>query len=148
MSFIKTIERSILTCDKKYKRETLNLLLHSVSLFHCATTLFLKNHIIFSDLCFLFFVGVLFCVTPEVQDAAREAVDGLSNNEVANAISDSSQEQNNVISNQADEPRGDSSQPIDAIMNYAQNIVGVRTEPAVQLLVQSNAEADNLARDD
>jgi disease resistance protein RPS2 len=94
--------------------------------------------------------GVTTCklVTPEVQDAAREAVDGLSNNEVANAISDSSQEQNNVISNQADEPRGDSSQPIDAIMNYAQNIVGVRTEPAVQLLVQSNAEADNLARDD
>jgi len=37
MSFIKTIERSILTCDEKYKRETLNLLLHSVSLFHCAT---------------------------------------------------------------------------------------------------------------
>jgi len=93
--------------------------------------------------------GVKTCerVTPEVQDAAREAVDGLSNNEVANAISDSSQEQNNVISNQADEPRGDSSQPIDAIMNDAQTIVGVRTGPAVQLLVQSNAEADNLARD-
>jgi disease resistance protein RPS2 len=93
--------------------------------------------------------GVTTCerVTPEVQDAAREAVDGLSNNEVANAISDSSQEQNDIISNQADEPRGDSSQPIDAIMNDAQTIVGVRTEPAVQLLVPSNAEADNLPRD-
>ena len=51
--------------------------------------------------------GVRTCkrITPEVKDAAREAVDGLSNNEVANAISDSSQEQNNVISNQVDEPR-------------------------------------------
>ncbi|KAJ6857971.1 hypothetical protein NC652_040488 [Populus alba x Populus x berolinensis] len=60
--------------------------------------------------------------------------------------------------NQADEHRGDPSQPThdqlcspsvnnDATMNDAQNVVGVRTEPVVQVLEQSNAELDNLSVD-
>ncbi|KAG5223842.1 disease resistance protein [Salix suchowensis] len=60
--------------------------------------------------------------------------------------------------NQADEPRGDPSQPTndqhcspsvnnDIIMNNSQNLVGVRTEPVVQVLEQSNAELDNLSVD-
>uniref|UniRef100_A0A6N2KGP9 Uncharacterized protein n=1 Tax=Salix viminalis TaxID=40686 RepID=A0A6N2KGP9_SALVM len=57
--------------------------------------------------------------------------------------------------NQADEPQGDPSQPTndqlcppsvnnDVIVNVAQNVGGVRTEPVVQ---QSNAELDNLSVD-
>ncbi|KAF9660868.1 hypothetical protein SADUNF_Sadunf19G0008500 [Salix dunnii] len=60
--------------------------------------------------------------------------------------------------NQADEPRGDPSQPTndklyspsvnnDVSVNDAQNVVGVRTEPVVQVLEQSNAEHDNLSVD-
>jgi len=60
--------------------------------------------------------------------------------------------------NQADEPRGDPSQTTndqlcspsvnnDVIMNNAQNVVGVRTEPVVRVLEQGNAELDNLSGD-
>ncbi|KAF9661008.1 hypothetical protein SADUNF_Sadunf19G0023100 [Salix dunnii] len=56
------------------------------------------------------------------------------------------------------EPRGDPSQPTndqlyspsvnnDVIMNDAQNIVGVRIEPVVQVLEQSNVERDYLSVD-
>ncbi|KAJ6857967.1 disease resistance protein [Populus alba x Populus x berolinensis] len=117
----------------------------------------------------------------------RKTVAGSSNNEVTNAISASAQQQNNEMMmahqrnddgipvedmellergrfherpsfNQADEHRGDPSQPTrdqlcspsvnnDATMNVAQNVVGVRTEPVVQVLEQSNAELDNLSVD-
>ncbi|XP_052305745.1 disease resistance protein At4g27190-like isoform X3 [Populus trichocarpa] len=59
---------------------------------------------------------------------------------------------------QADEPRGDPSQPTndqlcspsvnnDVIVNDAQNVFRVRTEPVVQVLEQSNAELENLSVD-
>ncbi|KAG5223865.1 disease resistance protein [Salix suchowensis] len=123
--------------------------------------------------------GVRICgiVPQDVQDAALAAIPidgplekklktgaGSSNNEVTNAA----QQQNNEMEplvrgsfherpsfNQADEPRGDASQPTndqlcspsvnnDVIVNDAQNVVGVRTEPVVQ---QSNAGLDNLSVD-
>jgi len=60
--------------------------------------------------------------------------------------------------NQADEPRGDPSQPTsdqlcspsannDVIMNDAQYVVRGRTEPVVQVLEQRNAELENLSVD-
>ncbi|KAL9344329.1 hypothetical protein Peur_062004 [Populus x canadensis] len=149
--------------------------------------------------------GVKICknVPEEVRDAACDAVNnsppekklktvaGSSSNEIANAISASTQEQNNGVTlvemaqqggpfftgelawandligaaelvqlerGSSHEPREDSSRPTDdqlcspsvnndANMNDVQNMVAVRTEPVpVQVLEQSNAELDSLAR--